>query len=383
MITLSSADSALKDYYLDVVNAQLNSDVSPFYNAIVKTSENVYGKDVKMTIVKGGMGAVRASSESEALPTARENRYFTLTQSLKNIYGTIEISDKAIRASADSSGAFVNLLNAEMEGLISDAKASFARMLYGDGSGLLTTVVSKVSSKQLQVKEVKTFFVGMKINIITSSGMYVSTITAVDKVNNLITLGDSVDSYNILGGESIGIYSATNKEISGLASIFDSSIIYGISKESDSFLKPYITTIERSALTEDDLLKTIDEIEEESGGKINMILCSYATKRLITKLFDTSRHIINSTDIAAGCTSLYINEVPVYADKFCPESRIYFLNTDDFVLNQLCDWSWLEDENGRVLKQVAGKASYSATLVKYADLLCKRPCGQGLINLTD
>lgn len=63
MITLSNADSVLKDYYLDVVNAQLNSDVSPFYSAIVKTSANVFGKDVKMAIAKGGMSGVSAGGE--------------------------------------------------------------------------------------------------------------------------------------------------------------------------------------------------------------------------------------------------------------------------------------------------------------------------------
>lgn len=76
-----------------------------------------------------------------------------------------------------------------------------------------------------------------------------------------------------------------------------------------------------------------------------------------------------------------INDVPVYADKFCPDDRIYFVNTDDFALNQLCDWAWLEDEGGRILRQVAGKAAYSATLVKYAELVCKRPCAQGAIVL--
>ena len=71
------------------------------------------------------------------------------------------------------------------------------------------------------------------------------------------------------------------------------------------------------------------------------------------------------------------------SDRFCPEDRIYFVNTDDFVLNQLCDWSWLEDEGGRVLKQVACKAAYSATLVKYAELVCKKPYAQGLIILNN
>ena len=37
---------------------------------------------------------------------------------------------------------------------------------------------------------------------------------------------------------------------------------------------------------------------------------------------------------------------------------------------------WLEGEDGKVLKQVAGKPVYTATLVKYAELLCYRPCGR-------
>lgn len=383
MIKLSNTDAALKDYYLDVVNAQLNGEVSPFYNAIVKTSENVVGNEVKLTVVKGGMGAVRATAEDSNLPTARENRYYTLSQPLKNIYGTIEISDKAIRATGESTGAFVNLLNAEMEGLIADAKANFARMLYGDGSGALTTVVSKVSNKEIKVKDVKSFYVGMTIHVKLANGLIIDTVVSVDKETKILTLKGSLEGYTINGGETVRIYNLTDLEITGLAGIFDSTTLYGIDKSTDSFFNPYVTEIAKSELTEDDILSTIDEIEEESGGKINMILCSYSTRRMIVKLLESSRHLINTTDIQAGCTSLYINEIPVCADKFCPDSRIYFLNTDDFVLNQLCDWSWLEDEGGRVLKQVANKAAYSATLVKYANLLCKRPCGQGLIKLTD
>ena len=40
----------------------------------------------------------------------------------------------------------------------------------------------------------------------------------------------------------------------------------------------------------------------------------------------------------------------------------------------------LEGEDGRVIKQVANKPVYSATLVKYADLICTRPCGQAMLS---
>ena len=62
---------------------------------------------------------------------------------------------------------------------------------------------------------------------------------------------------------------------------------------------------------------------------------------------------------------------------------MYLLNTDDFILHQLCDWRWIEDAAGGILKQESGSAAYSATLVKYADLMCERPVGQAKItNIT-
>ncbi len=382
MITLSNADAALKDYYLDVVNAQLNSEVSPFYNAITKTSENVFGKDLKMSIAKGGMSGVHAGSENGNLPSPRSNRYFSVTLPLKNIYGTIEISDKAIRASADSSGAFVNLLNAEMEGLIADAKANFARMLYGDGNGLIGEVVRKVSSNVLEVNVIKSFYVNCEIEIECSDVSRTTVITKIDKNARTITVADSIADLNITGGECIYINDVVNKELIGLAGIFDDDWLYGFRKVSEPYFAPVVKTISESALTEDDIINVIDELEEEADQKIDMILCSHKTRRKIVSLLNATRRIVNTTDIAAGYSSVYVNEVPVYADKFCPDERIYFLNTKDFVLNQLCDWTWLEDEGGRILKQVAGKAAYTATLVKYAELVCKKPCGQGLIMIT-
>lgn len=74
------------------------------------------------------------------------------------------------------------------------------------------------------------------------------------------------------------------------------------------------------------------------------------------------------------------NGIPIVADRFCPEGTMYLLNTNDFTLHQLCDWQWLEGEDGKVLKQIAGKPVYTATLVKYADLICARPNGQGMIS---
>ncbi|MGN0804192.1 MAG: phage major capsid protein [Candidatus Coproplasma sp.] len=383
MVTIQKAENILKDYYLDAVIAQLNGEISPFYNAIAKTSENVYGREARIAVSNGFSNAVKACEEDGDLPSPKTNRYYYINGPLKNIYGTIEISDKLLRASSDSSGTCVNMLNSEMEGLIGDAKSNFSRMLYGDGNGKLTTVKSKISSYVLEVEDVKPYFLGMEISIELSSKTVNTKINKINRTDSTITVTDKLDSYTFSGGEKISVRDAEDMELKGLGSIFEGTYLYGYNKSNEPFFNPYVKSVVKSELSIADLVTAMDDVEEASGSKINMILCSYKTRRMISNLFDNSRQFVNTTDIQGGVTSLYVNGIPVYADTYCPENAIYLLNTDDFVLCQLCDWSWLEDEGGRVLKQVAGKASYSATLVKYAELFCKRPCGQALIKLTE
>ncbi|MDE7084738.1 MAG: phage major capsid protein, partial [Clostridia bacterium] len=302
MITITNADAALKDYYLDAVNAQLNGEVSPFFNAITKSSENVFGKDVKLAIAKGGMAGVVAGAEDGALPAPRSNRYYGVTLPLKNIYGTIEISDKAMRASENSAGAFVNLLNAEMEGLVAGAKANFARMLYGDGNGLLCTVVSKKSSKVLVVNNAKSFFKGLKVTVGTAE----NTVAEVNTESREITFENAItDSFS--GGEKICLTGANGNELIGLSGIFDGSELYGYTKSSESYFQPYIKRCGVSALKEGDIVDVIDAIEEIADGKVNMILCSHKVRKQIAALMSASRRIVNSADIAAGYSSIVIN----------------------------------------------------------------------------
>ena len=124
----------------------------------------------------------------------------------------------------------------------------------------------------------------------------------------------------------------------------------------------------------------LDYMEENFNSKINVILCSYKTRKKIAALIDANRRVVNTIDARTGYGVVTVNDVPVYADKYCPDDRILFLNSEDFALYQLCDWEWLEDEDGKILKQVPGKAAYSATLVKYAELVCRKPCGQAMLH---
>ena len=381
MITIQNADKALKDYYLDAVTAQLNDGISPFYSAIEKSSANVFGKDVKLAIVRGNSGNVMAGAEDGDLPDPYKNRYLDICMPLKNLYGTIEISDKAMRASRDSSGAFVNLVNAEMDGLVLSARHNFQRMLFGNGTGAICSVVKRINSKTYQVDAAKEYFVGMYVDVDDYGSGSINdsfglTIDAVDTAASTVTFNRGVEE--VIAGGKIFVHGSKDNELTGLAALFDGTTLYGYTKATESYFKTY-NVDGKGALTEDTLVEILDHMEENFNSKINMIICSYKTRRKIAALIANNRRVVNSTDAHTGFGVVTVNDVPVYADKFCSDGKIYFLNTEDFSLNQLCDWEWLEDEDGKILKQIPGKAAYSATLVKYAELICKKPCGQAML----
>ena len=385
MVTMTSADKALKSLYLGVVAEQLNTSVNPLLAAIKQTTQDVWGKEIRKLAQYGVNGGVGAGTETGDLPDAAGNNYEQFVLTLKNLYGTIEISDKAVRASENSVGAFVNLLNAEMEGLVKSSSFNFGRMLFGDGTGKLATVSSVDSNGVVTFDSVKNIFEGMVVDFVSGttpvSGATGRTVTYVDRTNKKVKFsGTKLTSSIISANDFITVQGSLNQEITGLGAIFNSTgSIYGLSRSDHPWLIPYMKS-NVGTITETVIQKAIDEIEENTGSKVNFIVCSSGVKRALQAYFSEYKRNVNVTDIQGGYTAMTYNGIPVVSDRFCPDGTMYLLNTEDFNLHQLCDWKWLETSDGKVLKQIAGKPVYTATLVKYADLLCSRPCGQGMLT---
>ncbi|MBO5927868.1 MAG: phage major capsid protein [Clostridia bacterium] len=384
-ITINSADKALKSLYLDAISEQLDGKVNPLLSAIEKSTNDVWGKEVKKLAIYGLNGGIGAGTEDGELPDAVGNNYEQFVVTLKNLYGTIEISDKAIRASENNAGAFVNLLNAEMEGLLKASSFNFGRMLFGDGSGTIAKVVS-VKDKDVVLNSVKNVMEGMVIDFRTADGNLISgvegrKIIAVDRQTKTITVsGANLTSSAVPADSIITVQGSYNNEITGLGAIFGSQdSLYGLSKTTHKWLKPYVLD-KAGEITESKIQLALDTIEEQSGSAVNFIVCSWGVRRALQNLFSTTKRTFDTVELAGGFKAMSYNGIPVVADRFCPDGTMYLLNTADFTLHQLCDWQWLEGEDGKVLKQIAGKPVYTATLVKYADLICARPNGQGMIS---
>ena len=124
----------------------------------------------------------------------------------------------------------------------------------------------------------------------------------------------------------------------------------------------------------------MDTIEEISGEKVDFIVCSWGVRRALCEYYKQNQVSLPTMDIEGGVKAISFNGIPVVADRFCPKGTMYLLNTNHFKVHQLCDWQWLEGEDGKILKQVPGKPVYTATLVKYAELMCENPSAQGMLS---
>lgn len=381
MITLATANNALQSFYLDAVAQQLNMEINPFLAQVKQHSTDVYGRDVKKVVRYGMSGGIGAGTEDGDLPTAGGGNYLVFTSELKNLFGTIRISDKAIKASSTDDSSFVNLLNEEMESLVKSASYNFGRMLFGDGTGKLAMVSAALSSK-LTLDSVKNCVEGMLIDVRNSSGTIIAggkKIININRTGSYINIDGDYDSDTLENASFITLQGSYNLELTGLGALFSSSSRYGVSRSDSPCMTPYMKS-SLGDISELAIETAIDTIAETSGSKINFIICSYGVKRALAQVLSSSRRSVDTMELNGGYIAMNFNGIPVVADRFCPDGTMYLLNTDDFGLYQLGDWDWLKGDDGGILKQVAGAPVFEATLAKYADLMCVRPCGQGMIS---
>ena len=374
MVTIKNAENALKSVYLGVIANQLNTKANPLLAKIKQTDSNIWGKDIIKLAPFGINGGIGAGTETGALPTPAGNSYVQFKTALKNLFGRIEISDKAVRASSNAGGAFVNLLADEMEGL--------GRMVYGDGTGLLAEVATEASaeSTSIVVDDARNLIEGMVVDIFDTEGNVLVSgkrVTYVDRQTKTVYLG--IISKVVPQGAKLYVQGSKDNEITGLEAIFGNGNLYGLNRTDYPWLNPYVNN---ASVPMDDvtLQTTIDAIEDKAGSEVDFIACSRGARKAYQQYLTYYRRNIDVAELAGGFKAITFNGIPVVADRFIKEGTAYLLNTKDFALHQLCDWQWLEGEDGKILKQNPGFPSYTATLVKYADLICDRPLGQAKLS---
>ena len=384
MINLTTAQEALKNIYLGVVSNQLNINSNPLLNKIKQSTQDVWGNDIIKLAPYGINGGISTGTEYGDLPQASNTKFVQFRSNLKNLYGSLQISDKALRQSQNSSAVFVNLLNSEMEALIKSSNFNLSRMLYGNGSGILTDMPedSFIEKGKFKVNNVKNIVEGMTIDFVLKDELTVfrtATIVDIDRVNKIVTVSPA-ETVNY-PEYYLTVQGSYGKELTGLGAIFDTTTetLYGVTKANYSWMNPYINE-NMGVISDEKIQEAIDQLEEYNGSTIDFIACSSFVKRAYQTYLGTFRRNIDVMELNGGHKAISFNGIPLLSDRFVEDDTMYLLNTKEFTMHQLCDWQWLEGNDGTILRQSQTAPVYNATLVKYADLICDKPNGQAKLS---
>ncbi|MEG1706818.1 MAG: phage major capsid protein, partial [Clostridia bacterium] len=312
---------ALKNVYLGVVSEQLNTSINPLLARIKQTSSDVWGKDIIKLAPYGLNGGVGAGAEDSDLPTAGGNNYAKFVLTLKNLYGKIELSDKAIRASSSSAGAFVNLLNAEMEGLVRASSYNFGRMLYSDGSGKLAKIVSNTTT-DIVVDNVKNLMEGMVIDIVdtngNATGFITKRITSINRATKTIHIAGASLTADCIKDKFITMQGSFGKEITGLGAIFSNTgSLYGINRSDYGWMIPYMKSLSAGSTNISDVViqTAIDALEQDADSKVDFIVCSAGVKRNYQTYLASYRSNVDVLDLAGGYKAISYNGIPLVSDR--------------------------------------------------------------------
>lgn len=381
-LNLSGASEALKRWYLPGLQYQLNN-ANPVLSVMERDRDSVAGDKVYMAVRFGRQGGIANRTDSGTLPQPNSRKTKQAIFDTKNLYARIQITDKTMRASRSNRGAFVSLLEADLEDALVDSKDALSRQIYGDGTGRLATCTAQTSVNTLVLDNVQYITEGMIVDIMASNATIKSgggynggigggsrEVLMVDSVANTITVSGA--AVTTLATDYLVVNGAAGLELTGFGSIFTADNTYlGIDRATNKWwnatLQPAV-----GSLTEVKLQKGSDDVEKNAGGNTNFYAASYGVRRAYQSLLLNTKQIVNVMKLEGGWDVLSYNGKPFTADKYCPAGTLFGLDLSSFRLYELSDFNWIDDD-GSVLTRVADKPIWEATLAKYCEIATNKP----------
>lgn len=140
-------------------------------------------------------------------------------------------------------------------------------------------------------------------------------------------------------------------------------------KEDNPTLNP------RTFIVEKYDFKYIRDLVNAENEDINFMICSPATKRIfMDTTFDKDVKVIDS--ICGYKSVAFTDSILIFTYKYVTDDEIWFVNSRDFKIHELCDWEWLENKDGKILAKDKKTGLWKATLIKFMNLVCHNPNNQ-------
>ncbi len=404
--TLSTVDAILKDDYKEYLD---NLNEANFILSQVETrKDTVQGRIARHAIHLGRSSGVGARAESGTLPTAANQSYATVPVPVRYVYGRIQLSGPTIKQAVTDRGAFIDALDAEMEGIKKDAMKDVNRQLWGTSNGVIaqcgttsssTTVVLASSTGTTALRQL--FFDGgmvVDIGTVASPTTVASarTVTSVDETNKTIAISGAAvttsSSHYVFRSGAGGASNNSGQpgdgqiELTGLQTIVDdTAVLHTIDPSSQPKWKAYVNSNSGTnrSVTESLITGSIMKVLTNSGKKPSLLVSAEGVNLAISNLLLSLKRNMEQTQLKGGYAGIQFyspsvsgkgDEAPtaLYADFDCPNNRLYGINPEVLVFHQVGDGFQFMDLDGAVMNRKPDQDAYEATLYMYGELACKQ-----------
>ena len=404
--TISTVDAILKDDYKEYLDNLNNAN---FILSQVETrKDTVQGRIARHAVHLGRSSGVGARAENGTLPTAGNQAFATVPVPVRYVYGRIQLSGPTIKQAVTDRGAFIDALDAEMEGIKNDAMKDVNRQLWGTSNGVIaqcgtttaaTTVVLASTTGSTALRQL--FFDGgmvVDIGTVASPTTVASarTISSVDETNKTIAISGAAvttsSSHYVFRSGAGGASSNTGQpgdgqvELTGLQTIVDdSAVLHTINPSSQPKWKAYVNSNSGTnrSITETLITGSIMKTLTNSGKKPSLLVSAEGVNLAISNLLLSLKRNMEQTSLKGGYAGIQFyspsvsgkgDEAPtaLYADFDCPNNRLYGINPDVLVYHQVGDGFQFMDLDGAVMNRKPDTDAYEATLYAYGELACKQ-----------
>ena len=404
--TLSTVDAILKDDYKEYLD---NLNEANFILSQVETrKDTVQGRIARHAVHLGRSSGVGARAEGGTLPTAANQSYATVPVPVRYVYGRIQLSGPTIKQAVTDRGAFIDALDAEMEGIKKDAMKDVNRQLWGTSNGVIAqcgttttsaTVVLASTTGSTALRQL--FFDGgmvVDIGTVASPTTVASarTITAVDETNKTITISgatiSTTSSHFVFRSGAGGASSNTGQpgdgqiELTGLQTIVDdTAVLHTINPSSQPKWKSYVNSNggTNRSITETLITGSIMKTLTNSGKKPSLLVSAEGVNLAISNLLLSLKRNMEQTSLKGGYAGIQFyspsvsgkgDEAPtaLYADFDCPNNRLYGINPEVLTYHQVGDGFQFMDLDGAVMNRKPDVDAYEATLYAYGELACRQ-----------
>lgn len=389
---LITVEKILKEEYLDFVNNNLTVTPSPFLEMIKKENLTAAGgKFGARTGIGGGFGM---SEERQNTPKANAPLYNKFEYASKDAYVDIQISHKDIKLGQSDRAALVDTVKDAMDASYEAANWNVARMLFGDGSGKLATLKGSIttSSPVITVDDTTRLIEGLVIDIYANNagvGSAPSTsavqIIAIDHATGKVTLSQNPTA--ALDSGFVAVQNSYGREITGLKSIFDSSVatIYGVNKANNPWVKPY-TMDAKNDIDDTKITDAVAFARDRKNTKIDLIMAGADAFRAYEYYMKEGAKNVTVVDKrkfvggAVGYEVLCGNQlVTIVRERFVPAGSMWGVDTNQFALRHT-GWDFATHQSS-IFTLRPDTSVYRALLANYMELICKMP--GGCVELTN